>query len=112
MGILELQRSGVGEGELLEAFRACLAEAPERVTFFPRDFLKWRKRSRHWLAEARSREQEERHNEEEKREREAERQRVLAEREDPGVAAVIKAAIASLPWNRGRSHEERTAVSV
>jgi hypothetical protein len=110
--ILELQRSGVAEGELLEAFRACLEEAPDRVTFFPRDFLKWRKRSRQHLGETRRRQQQQQQREAEKREREAERDRVLAEREDPGVGERLRAAVASLPWKRGKSHEERAAVPV
>ena len=37
---------GVSEEEILKAFTACIETAPERVTFFPRDFLKWRKVSR------------------------------------------------------------------
>ena len=42
-GIGELVRSGIPEEELLQAFEACIETAPDRVTFFPRDFLKWRK---------------------------------------------------------------------
>ena len=45
-GIGELIQSGICEEELVQAFSACLKTAPERVTFFPRDFLKWRKVSR------------------------------------------------------------------
>ena len=42
-GIRELMSGGVSEEEILGAFTACIEMAPERVTFFPRDFLKWRK---------------------------------------------------------------------
>ena len=35
-----LARSGIPEDELIQAFTACIESAPERVTFFPRDFLK------------------------------------------------------------------------
>ena len=39
----ELLRGGITEEELLQAFTVCIETAPERVTFFPRDFLRWRK---------------------------------------------------------------------
>ena len=45
-GLAELVKAGTTEAELLEAFTACIEAAPERVSFFPRDFLKWRKASR------------------------------------------------------------------
>ncbi len=97
-GIEELARSGIPEDELIQAFTACIETAPERVSFFPRDFLKWRKVSRERL----SRDREVQHR---KREREAvewERERILAEHRDPQSAARIEAAIASLPWKRVR----------
>ena len=45
-GLAELVKAGTTEAELLEAFTTCIEAAPERVSFFPRDFLKWRKASR------------------------------------------------------------------
>src|SRR5208283_2311700 len=45
-GIVELVKAGTSEAELLEAFTACIEELPEKASFFPRDFLKWRKASR------------------------------------------------------------------
>jgi len=98
--ILELQRSGVGEGELLEAFRVCLEQAPERVTFFPRDFLKWRKASREHTARERQQQQQKRANEVIEQARQAEREKILSEHRDPQAAARIEAAIARLPWKR------------
>ena len=101
-GILELRRSGVGEGELLEAFRVCLEQAPDRLTFFPGDFLKWRKVSREQIARARHQQHTKQERNAQKREREAERKRMLAEREDSEVCARLEAAIANLPWKRVR----------
>ena len=65
----------------MRAFIACIETAPERVTFFPRDFLKWRKVSR----ANREREQKEAQMREERQEREGdrarEREQLLQERE-------------------------------
>jgi hypothetical protein len=36
----------MSQEEILKAFTACIETAPESVTFFPKDFLKWRKVSR------------------------------------------------------------------
>jgi hypothetical protein len=98
--ILELQRCGVGEGELLEAFRACLERAPDRLTFFPRDFLKWRRVSRDRRAREHQHQKQDREREALERERKIERERILSEHGDPQVAARIEAEIASLPWKR------------
>jgi len=99
-GIAELARNGIPEDELIQAFTACIESAPERVTFFPRDFLRWRKVSRERLS--RDRQHQKRERESFEREREAERERILAEHRDPQSAARIEAAIASLPWKRVR----------
>jgi hypothetical protein len=99
-GILELCRSGVGEGELLEAFKACLEQAPDRVTFFPRDFLKWRKVCRDRIARERQHKEKKQVTEALAKVREAEGQEILRERGDPQVAARIEAEIARLPWKR------------
>ncbi len=93
---------GVSEEEILRAFTACIETAPERVTFFPRDFLKWRKVS--WAH--RKSEQKEAHRREERQEREGdrarEREQFLREREDPYWQEKLKTAIAQLPWRRVR----------
>jgi hypothetical protein len=91
---------GVSDEEILKAFTACIETAPERVTFFPRDFLKWRKVSQ-------TRAQRE-HREDQGREvrqvlehdRAKEREQLLREREDPFWQEQIEAAIAQLPWRR------------
>ena len=101
-GIGELVQSGISEEELVQAFSACLETAPERVTFFPRDFLKWRKVSR----EHRAREERSDHVRGERQAREGElakeREQILREREDPYWQAQMASAIAQLPWRRVR----------
>jgi hypothetical protein len=101
-GIAELARSGIPEDEFIQAFTTCVETAPERVTFFSRDFLKWRKVSQERLSRDRELQYQKREREAAEREREAERERILAEHRDPHGAAWIEAAIASLPWNRVR----------
>ncbi len=101
-GIAELTRSGIPEEELIQAFATCVETAPERVTFFPRDFLKWRKASRDRVSRDREQEHQRREREEGERERKAEREKVLAEQSDPQSAARLEAAIAGLPWKRVR----------
>lgn len=98
----ELQRSGVGEGELLEAFRACIEEAPERVTFFPKDFLKWRKVSQMRKAGAKRDSQIKEERQSRERDRGRELERLLREREDPYWQREVEAAITQLPWRRVR----------
>jgi len=101
-GIGELVRSGVPEDELVQALTACIETAPDRVTFFPRDFLKWRKVSR----ERRARDQRQDHGREKRKASEEERakewEQILREREDPYWQAQIEAATAQLPWRRVR----------
>jgi hypothetical protein len=99
-GILELQRSGVGENELLEAFGACIEEAPERVTFFPRDFLKWRKISQTRKAGAKKDSQVKEERQSRERDRAGELEHLLREREDPYWQGQVAAALAQLPWRR------------
>jgi hypothetical protein len=101
-GILSLVRGGVSEEEIVKAFTVCIETAPERVTFFSRDFLKWRKVSRERLTRERQIEQQGRDRDAIDTEREAEREKILAEHRDPQVAAQIEAMIASLPWKRVR----------
>ena len=95
-----LVASGVSAEEILRAFTACIETAPERVTFFPRDFLKWRKVSR----TRGPREYREDPSSEERRERDRarEREQLLLQREDPYWQEQIAAAIAQLPWRRVR----------
>ena len=96
-GILELQRSGVVDSELLEAFRACIEQAPDRVTFFPRDFLRWRKVSR----ERMRRQPESRSvSGNVQRERDAERARILEEQESEQGRELVAQAVARLPWRQ------------
>jgi len=46
-GVAELIRSGIPEEELLMAFVACIeTDGGARASYFPRDFLKWRKASK------------------------------------------------------------------
>ena len=99
-GIVELVKAGTSETELLEAFTACIETLPEKASFFPRDFLKWRNASRaldrqrpaiHHLQvfeERQAREQ---------RARE-ERARIRAEQESEEGRELVAAAVARLPW--------------
>ena len=102
-GIGQLVKGGVGEEEILSAFRACIETAPERVTFFPRDFLKWRKVSRQRRAEEQEKDQGREDRLVREREQAREREKLLREREDPYWQAQMEAAIAQLPWRRQRS---------
>ena len=99
-GIAELVKGGASEAELIQAFTACVETEPERVTFFPRDFLKWRKASRK-RAEldhgAQSRDDDAR---ERVRQADGERQRILAEQESEQGQALVEASLAALPWKR------------
>ena len=101
-GIVELVKAGTSETELLEAFAACIEELPEKASFFPRDFLKWRKASR---AHGRQRLDiqhlqafEERQALEQQAEEE--RARIRTEQESEEGRATIAQALASLPWRR------------
>ena len=99
-GIQALVAGGVSEEEILKAFTACVETAPERVTFFSRDFLKWRKVSRTRVL----REQQEKQGREEHQvlecDRVREREQLLKEREDPYWQEQVEAALAQLPWRR------------
>ncbi len=99
-GIRELMSGGASEEEILGAFTACIEMAPERVTFFPIDFLKWRKVLRaHRKSEQREAQmREERQVSEGDRVREQEQ--LLQEREDPQWQEKIAVAVAQLPWRR------------
>ena len=96
----ELLRSGISEEELLWAFQACIETAPDRLTFFPRDFLKWRKVWRERSGRARQGHQDKTAREARESELAAERERILREREDPKAVEEIRKAIARLPWRR------------
>ena len=76
-------RSGIPEEELLQAFEACIEVAPDRVTFFPRDFLKWRKVWRDRAVKVRQKYQHKTDGKARQRELVIERERILREREDP-----------------------------
>ena len=99
-GIGELMKSGTSKGEILQAFQACIESAPEKVTFFPRDFLKWRKVWRERTLKIHQSNQEKTDKEVRERALTAERERILQQREDPRAAAEIAGAIARLPWRR------------
>ena len=99
-GIRGLVTAGVSEQEILTSFTACIVSAPEKVTFFPMDFLKWRKLSREQMMRDQQLRRQKEEREAVEREKEAERERILAEHRDPQVAARIEAVIAQLPWRR------------
>jgi len=99
-GILELWREGVGEGEIFEAFQACLEQSPDRVMFFPKDFLKWRKVSREMVIKQRQERQSSRVEPKQEREPAAEREQILKARESEEGRRIVEHAIASLPWKR------------
>ncbi len=99
-GIAELVKGGASEAELIQAFTACVEAEPERVTFFPRDFLKWRKASR--KSTERDHRAQSRDDDAQQRVRQAdeERQRILAEQESEQGRALVEASLAALPWKR------------
>jgi hypothetical protein len=99
-GIFELHRGGVGEGEIFEAFRECLEQAPERVTFFPKDFLKWRKVSRERAIKQRHQRQDSGVKSKQEGERRAQREQILREQESEEGRRMVEQATASLPWKR------------
>jgi len=99
-GIVELVKAGTSETELLEAFTACIEELPEKVSFFPRDFLKWRKASR---AHDRQRiEHLQAFKDRQAREQQAQQERaqIRAEQESKEGRATIAQALEGLPWRR------------
>jgi len=99
-GIRALVTEGVSGEEILRAFTACIETAPERVTFFPRDFLKWRKVSRtRGQREPREDPGSQEHQARE-RERAREREQQLLEREDPYWQEQVASAVAQLPWKK------------
>lgn len=71
------------------------------MTFFPRDFLKWRKVSRDQTAKAREHQKEERSRDERERELATERERIMKERESEEGRATVEQALSRLPWRRG-----------
>ena len=98
-GIAELTTAGISEGDLLQAFAVCLETAPERMTFFPRDFLKWRKMSRAKTdRDQRTLGTPTNHQKREQAGRD--RKRILEEQGSSEGRALIEAAIAQLPWRR------------
>ena len=102
-GIGELISGGTSEKEILRAFETCIETAPDRVTFFPRDFLKWRKVSRDQTAKAREHQKEERSRDARECELATERERIIMERESEEGRATVEQALARLPWRRGQS---------
>lgn len=91
-GLEELVNSGAGEREILGAFMACIETAPERVTFFPQDFLRWRKAARGRVEEERKhRREKEAREEREERERRA-REAFSRLRSEPGQELDFAAA--------------------
>ena len=95
-----LMAGGVSGEEILKAFKVCIETAPERVTFFPRDFLKWRKVSRTRAPRGQRENQASEDRQARERDRAREREQLLLEREDPYWQKQIEAAIAQLPWRR------------
>ena len=100
IGIQALVAGGVSQEEILKAFTACIETAPDRVTFFPKDFLKWRKVSRTRVI----RKQREHQRSKERQARECdcarEWEQALRDREDPYWQEQVEAAVAQLPWRR------------
>jgi hypothetical protein len=92
--------NGVSGKEILRAFTACIETAPERVTFFPRDFLKWRKVSRAYRPTQQRENQRREERQAREHDRAREREQLLREREDPYWQEQVAAAIAQLPWRR------------
>ena len=98
-GIHTLITSGVTEQELLDAFTTCIETAPEKATYFPRDFLKWRKISHRFKRlpelshQARQRDFD----------RAKEREQILRDQNDPVLQAQLAQLIARLPWRKGKS---------
>jgi GntR family transcriptional regulator len=81
----------VSETEILAAFVACMATAPERVSFFPRDFLRWRKKARkanpvEILPQGKSRGED--------------LAQIRALQDSEEGRAMVAAAVASVPWRR------------
>lgn len=99
-GIQALMTNGVSGKEILRAFTACIETAPERVTFFPRDFLKWRKVSRAYRPTQQRENQRREERQAREHDRAREREQLLREREDPYWQEQVAAAIAQLPWRR------------
>jgi hypothetical protein len=100
IGIQALVADGVSHEEILKAFTACLETAPERVTFFPKDFLKWRKVSRTRVIRDQREDQRSKDRQARECDRAREREQALRDREDPYWQEQVEAAIAQLPWRR------------
>ena len=92
----------MSEGEILGAFAVCLEQAPDRVTFFAPDFLKWRKVFRQRMEKAQLAGQKECDWVSRQRDWEEQRQAILAEQQSCEGQKKVEAAIASLPWRRGK----------
>jgi hypothetical protein len=101
-GIRALMTGGASEDEILRAFTACIETAPERVTFFPRDFLKWRKVSRACMQGKQRKDQAREDQQARESDHARDREQLLREREDPYWQEQITAAVAQLPWRRVR----------
>jgi hypothetical protein len=101
-GIVELVKAGTSETELLEAFTACIEKLPEKASFFPRDFLKWRKVSRAHDRQRLDFEHLQAFEERQEREEQAkeERAQIRAEQESEEGRELVAAAVARLPWKR------------
>jgi hypothetical protein len=95
-GLAELLTGGAIADELLQAFIACMETAPDRVSFFPRDFLRWRKASRQRMKRS------EPATDYRERDRQAaeDRARILAEQESVEGRELVAAAVSRLPWRR------------
>ena len=103
-GIVELVKAGTSETEILEAFSACIEELPEKASFFPRDFLKWRKASRAHDRQPWDIQHLQAFEERQAREQQAqeERAQIRAEQESEEGRLMVEAALAQLPWRRVR----------
>ena len=113
-GIGDVHRSGEDDEAVLLAFRACLERAPERVTFFPQDYLRWRKLSREDHAERQRREQTMQARAERVRGQAEERKRILEAKESEEGKRMVERALANLPWRRvgeGCLQEKRGDIS-
>jgi len=99
-GIQALVAGGVSQEEILKAFTACIETAPERVTFFAKDFLKWRKVARTRMVRQHREDQGREERQARQCDRAREREQALRDREDPYWQDQVAAAVAQLPWRR------------
>ena len=102
-GIDTLVTAGVSEQELLDAFTACIDTAPEKATYFPRDFLKWRKVSRSRTNRHSQLSGQFQQRDLDTAKQREERAQLLRDREDPYWQEHVAMLVAQLPWNKRKA---------